>query len=361
MKLIDNSVQKVFDVARPLFSTDGKLAKAGPWFEAMENFFFWSNERTPNAPHAPDPLDIRRFMSMVIIGLLPCLFAAFYLYGWRALAVIIVSYTVGGTVEVICACIRKEEINEGFLVTGLLFPLVLPPTLPLWMVGVGVAFGVLVGKEIFGGTGRNLFNPTIIGRCFLFLAYPTAMTTQWIDPAVTTGGLRGFGQWLNVDAITSATPLSQAPDVTSIWNLLIGNVPGTLGGTCSLAIIIGGVFLLTTRVANYRCTIGMIGGFAILGAIMNALGQFGPVGWNLLAGGFLFGAFFMATDPVSAPSTNPARWMYGILIGVLTLLMRNLTPLPEGVMFSILLGNVFAPVLDEMVIRTRMRRLARER
>jgi Na(+)-translocating NADH:ubiquinone oxidoreductase B subunit len=277
---------------------------------------------------------------------------------------IIVSYAAGGAVEVLFAAIRKEEINEGFLVTGLLYPLILPPTLPLWMVALGVAFGVTVGKEIFGGTGRNLFNPALVGRCFLFMAYPSAMGgTCWIDPAGNASVWGGFTQWLNVDAITGSTPLGLVAkgELTPLWDLWLGNVPGSLGATSSLAIIVGGVFLLLTKVANYRVTVGMLGSFAALGGILSATGQFGPIGFHLLAGGLLFGAFFMATDPVSAPSTNPARWMYGILIGVLTVLMRKFTPLPEGVMFSVLLGNIFAPILDEIVIRLRMRRIAREK
>ena len=352
-------LEGVFDRLRPTFSGDGRLHSLGPLFEAMENFVYWPARPTPGPPHVRDALDIKRFMSMVIIGLLPCTAAGLYFFGWRMLAMIVVSYAAGGAVEVLFACARKEEINEGFLVTGLLFPLVLPPTTPLWMVGIGVAFGVVVGKEIFGGTGRNLFNPALVGRCFLFLAYPAAMN-QWIDPGANEGVLGALTHYLNVDAITGATPLS--PDASfPIWKLLVGNVPGCLGATSSLAILIGGVFLLATRVANYRPAVGMIGSFVLLGALGNAVGYFQPVGYHVLAGGLLFGAIFMATDPVSGPATNPARWAYGVIVGVITLLIRNLTPLPEGAMFAILLGNIVAPVLDEVVIGLRTRRLARER
>ncbi len=359
-----NRLKRRFNAARPTFTAGGGLRRLGPLFEAMERFAFWPATPTGGAPHVRDPLDVKRFMTMVIIALLPCVFASVGLFGWRSLAMIAVSYAAGGAVEVLFACVRKQEINEGFLVTGLLFPLILPPSLPLWMVAVGVAFGVTVGKEIFGGTGRNLFNPALVGRCFLFLAYPSAVAGRWVDPAANDGLLDGFTQWLNVDAITAATPLGDALNgqYASLSNLLIGNAPGSLGATSSLAILIGGVFLLLTRVANYRTTVGMLAGFAATGAVLNLAGAgFEPPAFGMLAGGLLFGAFFMATDPVTAPSTNPARWMYGVLIGGLTVLMRRFTPLPEGVMFAILLGNIFAPIADEIVIAVRIRRIARER
>ncbi len=353
----------VFDKVRPAFSDYGRLHRLAPLFDAMENFFFWTNTRTPGSPHVRDPLDIKRFMSMVVIAMLPALAASTYFFGWRIIAMIVVSYAAGGAVEVLFACVRKEEVNEGFLVTGLLFPLVLPPTLPLWMVAVGVAFGVLVGKEIFGGTGRNLFNPALVGRCFLFLSYSKAMTTRWLDPAQGNGMWGMLGEYAKADAITSATPLGNPEAGWRLMDLLLGGTPGTVGGTCSLAILAGGVFLLATRVSNWRIPVAMLGAFAALGAALAPSGLLGELSLahHLLAGGLLFGAMFMATDPVSAPSTNPARWAYGILIGVLTILIRTLTPLPEGVMFSILLGNVAAPTLDHVVIRLRLRRLARER
>ncbi len=353
----------IFDKLRPLFGDGGKLHTAEPLFNAMDNFAFWSNSRTPGAPHVRDPLDVKRFMSMVIVGLAPCLAAAFYFFGWRVLSMIVVSYAAGGAVEVAFAIIRKEDINEGFLVTGLLFPLILPPTLPLWMVGVGVAFGVLVGKEIFGGTGRNLFNPALVGRCFLFIAYPLQMTTGWVKPILAwPGRLTQYVTVTDVDAIAGATPLSKTAADYELWDLLIGNVPGTIGGVCSLAVIIGGLILLATRVANWRPTIGMIGSFVLFAWLGQSLdtGTPRPILYHLFSGGMLFGAFFMATDPVSAPSTNPARLAYGILIGLLTVLIRYLTPLPEGVMYAILLGNISAPILDEVVIRSRLRRLANE-
>jgi len=344
------------------------LARARPVFDAAESVVFWSRGRTHAPPHVRDPLDHKRLMSMVIVALLPCVLAGVYFFGLRTLVVIAVSYAAGGAAEVLFACVRKHGINEGFLVTGLIFPLILPVTIPLWMVAVGIAFGVTVGKEIFGGTGRNLFNPALVGRCFLFLAYPRAMTARWVDPAVNTSTWGGLTQYLNLDAITTATPLARAGEgIFAPWgSLLWGNVPGVLGATSVAAVLLGGVLLLTTRVANCRPTVGMIVSFAVGGVILNASGIFGPPGdvgfvvFQMLSGGLLFGALFMATDPVSGPSTNPARWAYGLLIGAFTLLIRALTPLSDGVMFAILLGNVVAPILDELVVRLRMRKLARE-
>ena len=368
---------RVFEKLRPQFEEGGSLKPLKPVFEATENFFFAPEKRTETAPHLRDPLDVKRYMSMVIIALLPCVAASLYFFGLRVLAVIMVSYVVGGTVETLFAVIRKEEINEGFLVTGLIFPLVLPPGLPLWMVGVGVAFGVFVGKELFGGTGRNVFNPAIVGRCFLALAHPAAMAGTWITPG--SGGMGRLMQYVEADAVSSPTPLvlakqaleDQVAQPTALWDLFIGNVSGSIGETSALALIVGGVFLLLTRVSNWRTVVGVLGTFAILGGAFNILSgvfeeaqffaRFGPVGFHMLAGGLLLGAFFMATDPVTSPITNAGKWVYGGIIGLCTLLIRNLTGYVEGMMFAILLGNICAPMLDEIVFRVRVRRLKNER
>ncbi|MHC4293455.1 MAG: RnfABCDGE type electron transport complex subunit D [Planctomycetota bacterium] len=356
---------KVFEKARPAFDKGGRLSIFKPVYEAMENFFFAPSAATSVAPHIRDPLDIKRFMSMVIIALLPSLAASFYFFGWRLVPMIIVSYAAGGAVEVIFAMVRKESINEGFLVTGMLFPLILPPALPLWMVGVGVAFGVFVGKELFGGTGRNIFNPAIVGRCFLALAYPAAMSGNWtIAGSGLTGRMLEYISASNIDAISSATPLVLAKqgNLTGLYELFIGSIPGSLGETSALAIILGGVFLLFTRVASWRIVVSTIGSFAVLAGILNFSGpeRFAPVLWHICAGGLLFGAFFMATDPVTSPVTNSGKWFYGIIIGVTTVLIRNFTGYVEGVMFAILLGNIFAPIIDEVVFKVRLRRLSFE-
>ena len=358
MKMMARLLEKL----RPNFEDGGKLRALKPVFDASEGFFFSPKTSADTAPHARDPLDVKRFMSMVIIALVPAVIASLYFFGLRVLAMIVVSYAAGGAVEVLIAVIRKEEINEGFLVTGLIFPLILPPALPLWIVAVGVAFGVLVGKELFGGTGRNLFNPAIVGRCFLAIGYPAQMAGTWIKPGEGTfGRLFEYVGASSIDTITQATPLISAKQgqFAKIWDLLFGSVPGCAGETAAIGIIAGGLFLLMTKVANWRTVAGILGSVLVLGAVLGRLNQdaFGLVVWHLFAGGLLFGAFFMATDPVTSPVTNAGKWAYGCLIGITTLLIRNLTGYVEGVMFAILLGNIAAPILDEIVVRCRMRRL----
>ena len=358
MKLL----RKLFEGAAPHFREGGKLRAGKPLYEAMENFFFAPSTRTIAAPHLRDPLDVKRFMSMVIVALIPCVVLSLYFFGLRILAMIVVSYAAGGAVETIFAIVRKAEINEGFLVTGLLFPLILPPNLPLWMVGVGVAFGVLVGKELFGGTGRNLFNPALVGRCFLALAYPKAVAGNWVRAATEFPGR--LGQYVtasSVDAVTGATPLGMAKQgqATDIWHVFFGNVAGSAGETSALAILIGGGFLLLTGVANWRTVVATLGSAAALAAILHLAdpAKRAPALWHLCAGGLMFGAFFMATDPVTSPITNGGKWVYGVLIGLIVILIRNFTGYVEGVMFAILLGNIAAPILDEVVIKIRLRRL----
>ena len=354
----------LFERLRGHFDEGGKLQAAKPLFDAGENFCFAPSTRTLCAPHVRDPLDVKRFMSMVIIALVPCVLASLYFFGLRVLAMIVVSYAVGGVVEVIFAIVRKEEINEGFLVTGLLFPLILPPALPLWMVGVGVAFGVFVGKELFGGTGRNLFNPALVGRCFLALAYPKSISSSWVKPiAEFPGRLAQYVSSSSVDAVTSATPLGLAKqgDWVDLSDMFFGNVSGSVGETSALLIIIGGVFLLLTRVSNWRTVSGVLGSFLLMSAVLRWSGTaVAPPLWGLMGGGLLFGAFFMATDPVTSPATNPGKWIYGIIIGLATVLIRNFTGYVEGMTFAILLGNITAPVLDEVVVHFRMRRWKNE-
>lgn len=350
---------RILDKVRPNFEPGGRLTFFKPVFDAFDAFCFSHPETTRFAPFARDSLDIKRYMSMVIIGLLPATLAGLYFFGLRILPVIVVSYVAGGAVEVIFALIRKEPINEGFLVTGLIFPLTLPPGIPLWIVAVGMALGVLIGKEVFGGTGHNIFNPALVGRAIIAIGYAKPMTSTWITP--------GTGLWGNLtsyltspDAVTIATPLMDAKKqiYAPLANMFWGNTFGCIGETCAAAILLGGIFLIVTRIANWRTVVGILGSFVLLNVIMRAVGpdSFAPVGFNLLAGGLLFGAFFMATDPVSSPITSPAKWAYGIFIGCITLLIRSLTVYTEGVMFAILLGNIFAPLFDEVVFRWRFRR-----
>lgn len=361
---------KIIDAARPTFEEGGKLQIFNPVFEALEHVFFAPSTRTIGAPHIRDPLDVKRVMSMVIISVIPCVLAALYFFGLRFIAMVVVTYAAGLAVEATFSIVRKESINEGFFVTGILFPLILPPNLPLWMVALGVAFGVFIGKELFGGTGRNIFNPALVGRCFLSLAYPKDMASGWVEPShELTGGLLS---WVgpSLDAVSGATPLALAKqgEMGSIAHQLMGSVSGSAGETSAILIILSGVFLLFTRVASWRTVVSMLGSFVILtgalvvgGAVAYPIpGVFGPVMWHLFAGGLLFGAFYMATDPVTSPTTNTGKWFYGIIIGSTTVLIRNFTGYVEGVTFAILLGNIVAPILDEIVVGIRIRRLRNE-
>ena len=336
-----------------------------PLFDAIDAFMLNPLTQSKLAPHARDPLDVKRYMMMVIIALIPATIASFYFFGLRMIPMIAVSYIAGGTVEVAFAVIRKEEINEGFLVTGLLFPLILPPGLPLWMVAVGVIFGVLVGKEIFGGTGRNLFNPALVGRCFLLPSYGGSMGGAWIEPGSgSTGRLFQYAE-TSVDAVSQATPLSTlnsgtADALTPIGDLFFGNVFGCAGETSALALILGGVLLMLFGVANWRTVISILAAFGIMTTVL-VEGNMQLVMSHYLAGGLLLGAFFMATDPVSSPTTNGAKFAYGALIGIATALIRLKTPLFEGMMFAILAGNMFAPIIDEVFLSLHVRGLRNEK
>ncbi|MCP4379047.1 MAG: RnfABCDGE type electron transport complex subunit D [bacterium] len=360
MKFLANLLNK----ARPTFEEGGKLSAFKPLFDAGDAFLFNPLSQSKLAPHARDPLDVKRYMSMVIIALIPATIASFYFFGWRMLPMIMVSYAAGGAVEVLFAVIRKEEINEGFLVTGLLFPLILPPGLPLWMVAVGVMFGVLVGKEIFGGTGRNLFNPALVGRCFLLLSYGGPMGDAWIAPGDGLFGRLGQYAEASVDTVSQATPLYKAASETPVFepisNLLFGNITGCAGETSALALIAGGAVLLLFGVANWRTVASTLVGFGVMMVVLVG-GDMNMVLWHYLAGGLLLGTFFMATDPISSPMTNGGKFVYGALIGVATALIRMKTPLFEGMMFAILAGNMFAPIIDEVFVALHVRRLRSEK
>jgi len=361
MKLL----RKFFDKIEPLFDKGKPLAAFHPVYSMFDNMMFLSNEKTPNAPFGRDPIDIKRYMFIVIIGLGPCFLGALYFYGIRVLWMLIVSYAAGAVVEIAFAVVRKEEVNEGFLVTGFIFPLILPPGIPLWLVAVGMVFGVLVGKEVFGGTGRNLFNPALVGRCFLALGYPSDMAGSWISPGSgTLGNLLNNYQLSAPEAISSATPLVQAKGgiFAPLNDLLIGNVLGSAGETSAILVILGGIIVIAAGISNWRTILSIILSFVGFNLLFNLFspGTANPVLFNLLSGGFLFGAFFMATDPVTSPLTISAKWAYGILIGLLALLIRTFSGFVEGMMFAILLGNIFAPLFDEVVIRARMRRYAKK-
>jgi len=349
-----------------------------PMLDALHTMMFTPGEATSRAPHIRDRIEMKRYMGMVIFALIPVILVACYNIGLQAgveglwpafwfgflklLPVLIVTYAVGLGWEMIFAHMRGHAINEGFLVTGILLPLTLPPTIPLWQVAVAVTFAVIIGKEVFGGTGMNLLNPALTARAFLFFTYP--------------GNISGDSVWVAVDGFSGATPLAaaaaapgQAVDALSqagfAFNKMIyGFIPGSMGETSTVAILIGAVILLATGVGSWRIMLAtLLGGYG-MGLIINLLAPETATGmmtlpahYHLIMGGFMFGLVFMTTDPVSASGTNTGKWIYGILIGVMAILIRTFNPAyPEGMMLAILFGNVFAPLIDHFVVRANIRR-----
>lgn len=338
MKLVRSLIDRLYNLRA--------LNKLKPLIDAVDAGMFGPAETTEGGPHIVDNVDIKRYMSYVIVALLPATLASISFYGWGALKIIIVSYIIGGAVEVIFAIVRKKEIHEGFLVTGLIFPLVLPPTTPLWVVAVGIVFGVLFGKEMFGGTGRNIFNPALVGRLFITIAFPAIMTTSWQMPFT--------------DAITSATPLAvykTTGSMASIFDLLVGKTAGSMGETCRIAIILGGLLLIFTKVSNWRIPVSYVGSVFVFAAVGNHFlpARVAPPVFQVLTGGLLFGALFMATDPITSPFTRAGKYSFGILCGILTVLIRSFSGYVEGVMFSIVIMNAFAPLVDHIVLTLKYR------
>ncbi|MCB9476458.1 MAG: NADH:ubiquinone reductase (Na(+)-transporting) subunit B [Deltaproteobacteria bacterium] len=392
MKLL----RKILDSQAHIFEKGGKLEKLYPLWEAQDTFLYTPGERTrDHGPHVRDALDIKRTMSMVVIALIPCVIAAILNSGYQAqswlaahggtpnpawigsalaalgletgtigaivvhgvllfLPVYIVSMAVGGGLEATFSIIRKHEINEGFLVTGMLYPLVLPPTIPLWQVALGVAFGVVLGKEVFGGTGMNILNPALTARAFLFFAYPAQIS--------------GVQPWVAVDGFSTATPLSQfaASGHVVDWNwfqAFIGAIPGSMGETSTFACLIGAAILIGSGIGSWRIMVSCLGGLFGMSLLLNIVGSdtnpfFGvPFYWHLVCGGFAFGAVFMATDPVSAAISDRGKFIYGALIGALCVLVRVLNPAyPEGMMLAILFMNLFSPLIDYFVVKANAKR-----
>jgi RnfABCDGE-type electron transport complex D subunit len=328
-----------------------------PAWDTMSTFFF--SPRTVNplvGPHVRDNTDLKRYMTAVMLAAGPTVLASVYFFGWRALALTVMCYMVGIIIEMAFAVVHREEVTEGMFVTCLLYPMILPPTIPFWMAALGLAVGIILGKEIFGGTGKNIFNPAIVGRVFLAVTFPGPMSSQWSSPF--GGTLGGFLHWgPAADAVTSSTPLiaMKGGETTSFVNLFLGSTAGSLGETCGLIIILGGIFLIATRVANWRLPLATILGALATAAVMHLMApdRFADPVFHVFAGGLLFGAFFMVTDPVTCPFTNAGKWVYGMLVGVLTILIRNLSGYPEGVMFAILFMNIFAAVIDDAVLAAR--------
>jgi Na+-transporting NADH:ubiquinone oxidoreductase subunit B len=369
------SLRRSLDKIKPHFEKGGKFEKLESTFEAFESFMFVPDTVTTKGTHIRDANDMKRTMAIVVFALVPTvlfgmwnvgyhhflatgqegtLFELFWLGFLKVFPIIVVSYVVGLGIEFAFAQYRGHEVNEGFLVSGILIPLVLPVDTPLWMVAVATAFAVVIGKEVFGGTGMNILNPALTARAFLFFAYPSYMSGN----AVWTHGMMN-GEGI-IDSYTGATPLAEAAagkidNLPSVAEMFFGTIPGSIGETSTLAILIGAAILLFTGMASARIMIStFIGGLA-MGLLLNifAVNPFMeiPAWHHLLLGGFAFGAVFMATDPVSASQTPKGKIIYGFLIGLFAILIRVINPAyPEGVMLAILLMNVFAPLIDHYVI-----------
>ncbi len=392
------SAREFLDNLEPHFTKGGKLERYYGLYEMVDTFIYTPADVTSGRTHIRDGIDLKRTMTFVVIATFFCIMMALYNTGYQAnsamaalglekidnwrsipmtifgystmnpfsnivhgalyfLPIYIVTLAIGGIWEVLFATVRGHEVNEGFLVSSMLYTLIMPPDMPLWQVALGISFGIVIGKEVFGGTGKNFLNPALTGRAFLYFAYPASIS--------------GDSVWVAVDGYTAATPLGLAADgglsaVTehySWFQTFIGFEPGCLGETSVFAIMIGAAFLLYTRVASYRIMGGVFAGmvatsllFNMVGSDTNQMFAF-PWYWHLTVGGFAFGMVYMATDPVSAAMTNSGRWVYGALVGGMTVLIRVVNPaFPEGIMLAILFSNMFAPTIDYFVIQANIRR-----
>ncbi|TDI85427.1 MAG: NADH:ubiquinone reductase (Na(+)-transporting) subunit B [Caldithrix sp.] len=379
------------------FVAGGKLERLYPLYEATYTFMYTPGTVTQTASHVRDALDLKRMMIIVVVSLIPAVAMGMYntglqanlalqklslaaVEGWRGsvlaalgigidagsvldnvvhgalyfIPLYLITIAAGGVWEVVFATVRRHEITEGFLVTSLLFPLTLPPDIPWWQVVIGISFGVVIGKEIFGGVGMNILNPALTARAFLYFAYPAQIS--------------GDAVWVAVDGFSRATPLAELADPVlklsvTMREAFIGIIPGSIGETSTLACLIGAFVLIVTRIGSWRIMLSVVLGMVGLSALLNFVGsatnpmfQVTPA-WHFVLGGFAFGAVFMATDPVSAAMTSQGQWFYGILIGALTVLVRVINPaFPEGMMLAILFGNLFAPIIDKIFINRNIKR-----
>jgi Na+-transporting NADH:ubiquinone oxidoreductase subunit B len=393
-----STTRQFLDKIHPLFAKGGRFERLYPIYEMVDTFLYSPADITRGNTHVRDAIDLKRVMTYVWIAALPCLVVAVFntgyqansamqmtgltsAPGWRGFILDIVGYSpynpisvflhgalyffpvyivtlaVGGIWEVLFATVRKHDINEGFFVSSILFALTMPPNVPLWQVALGISFGVVLGKEVFGGTGKNFMNPALTGRAFLYFAYPAAMS--------------GDSVWTAVDGFSGATTLGVAAlgglngihaAGISWWSTLFGIEPGSMGETSVIAILIGAAFLLYTRIASWRIMAGVFLGMLATSTLFNFIssdnGMFTvPWYWHLTVGGFAFGMVYMATDPVSAAQTQTGRWIFGALIGVMTVLIRVVNPaFPEGIMLAILFSNIFAPLIDYFVVQANINR-----
>ena len=385
-------LRKILDANAHRFENNGVLEKLYPLYEATDTILFSTDEVTKSGPHIRDSIDIKRVMILVVIALIPLyIFGAMnvgvqngismgvertnweqFWFGFdKIIPIILVAFITGAFWEILFAVVRKHPISEGFLVTCALIPLVMPASIPLWQVSIATSFGIVIGKEIFGGVGMNIFNPALVARAFLFFTYP--------------GRISGDKVWvIGPDGYSGATALSvPAAEVNqhavsllngvtqfdySWWNMLVGWIPGSIGETSKLLIIMGAIFLAITKIANWRVMAGSLIGLGVTAYLTNLMAPFSsntmlslPAHYHLVMGGFLFGMAFMATEPVTGCHTNQGRWVYGILFGMLTVIVRAINPAyPEGTMLAILLLNAFASLIDWFVIQSNIkRRLAR--
>ncbi|MEN8230869.1 MAG: NADH:ubiquinone reductase (Na(+)-transporting) subunit B [Bacteroidota bacterium] len=382
-----SSLRRFVDKIKVPFEKGGKLHIFHSGFEAIETFLFVPNRTTTGRVHIRDANDMKRSLIIVLIAMVPALLfgiwntgfhhfqalgidAGFWQMVWfgflKILPIIIVSYVVGLGIEIAFAQMRNEEVAEGYFVSGMLIPLVMPADVPLWMVAVATVFAVVIGKEVFGGTGMNILNPALVARAFLFFAYPSQMSGDKVWIAGLTDGT-GI-----VDGYSGSTILGQAAGDTSTFvnglgeaytsmDMFLGTIPGSIGETSTLAILIGALFLIFTGIGSWKIIFSVFAGGAAMGLLLNlfAANEFMAVPFwqHLLLGGFAFGAVFMATDPVTATQTEKGKWIYGFLIGFLAILIRVLNPAyPEGVMMAILLMNVFAPLIDHYVVEGNIRK-----
>ncbi|HJI18464.1 NADH:ubiquinone reductase (Na(+)-transporting) subunit B [Alistipes sp.] len=365
------------DKMKPTFSKGGKLSFLGSTFEAFETFLFVPDTTTRRGAHIRDANDMKRTMIMVVVALMPALFFGFYNTGlqhfamlgqtaswwdctWfgflRVLPIIVVSYVVGLGIEFAFAQARGHEVNEGFLVTGLLIPMIMPVDIPLWMVALGTAFAVIFGKEVFGGTGMNVFNPALLARAFIFFAYTPSISGETVWYAGLSRGA------IPVDGFSGATALEQLGTTGTMayspMDAFLGFIPGSIGETSTLAILIGAAILLYTGVASWRSMLSVFAGGLLMGWLFQALGVTAyPAWWHLIVGGFAFGAVFMATDPVTSSQTNTGKYIVGLMTGALAVLIRVVNPAyPEGMMLSILFMNALAPLVDYYVVERNVAR-----
>ncbi len=374
------SLRNYIDKKKPLFNPGGKYAKFGSTFGAIETFLFTPNHTSKTGVHIHDAIDLKRTMTVVILALVPAmLFGSWnigyqnglafgvergiidnFIFGFlKLIPLLVVSYGVGLGIEFIAAQIRGHEVNEGYLVTGILIPLIMPVNIPLWMLALAVAFAVIFGKEIFGGTGYNIMNVALLARAFLFFAYPSQMSgdSVWIYDLPNKVPIDGF---------SGATPLAQigqgaASKMASFYDMFMGFIPGSIGETSTLAVLIGAAILIFTGIGSWKIMLSVVLGTLSMGFLCNLLPLNAymtlPAYYHLVMGGFAFGAVFMATDPVTASHTEKGKWIYGFMIGVLVVLIRIFNPAyPEGMMLAILLMNVWSPLIDYFVVEGHIKR-----